>query len=62
MPRLEDMDEQEANRLEKAFDEDYDIAQAFRSHIIPKAALWFTGMVSSFGVASLDLQTQLCTN
>jgi len=44
MPRFEDMDEQEANRLEKAFDEDYDIAQAFRSHIIPKAALWFTGM------------------
>jgi nucleosome assembly protein 1-like 1 len=46
MPSLETMDEEEATRLESAFDEDYDIAQAFRSHIIPKAVLWFTGQVS----------------
>jgi nucleosome assembly protein 1-like 1 len=46
MPSLDTMDEEEAQRLESAFDEDYDIAQAFRSHIVPKAVLWFTGQVS----------------
>ena len=30
-------------RVEAAFNDDYDIAQAFRSHIIPKAVLWFSG-------------------
>ncbi|KAL3925600.1 MAG: hypothetical protein SGILL_000294 [Bacillariaceae sp.] len=43
MPSLETMDEEEAMRLESAFEEDYDIAQAFRSHIIPKAVMWFDG-------------------
>ncbi|CAJ1940288.1 unnamed protein product [Cylindrotheca closterium] len=43
MPSLSTMNEQDAERLEHAFDEDYDIAQAFRSHIVPKAVLWFTG-------------------
>lgn len=43
---IEGMNEEEAERLEGVFDEDYDIAQAFRSHIIPKAVLWFTGQVS----------------
>lgn len=43
MPSLETMDEDEADRLEEAFEQDYDVAQAFRSHIIPKAVLWFTG-------------------
>lgn len=47
MPSADDMDEDEADRLEEAFEEDYDVAQAFRSHIIPKAVLWFTGQVSS---------------
>ena len=46
MPATEDMDEEEADRLEEAFEEDYDVAQAFRSHIIPKAVMWFTGQVS----------------
>lgn len=45
MPSLDTMNEEEAERLEQAFNEDYDIAQAFRSHIIPKAVLWFTGEV-----------------
>lgn len=45
MPSMDAMNEQEAERLEHAFDEDYDIAQAFRSHIVPKAVLWFTGEV-----------------
>eukprot|EP00537_Pseudo-nitzschia_pungens_P000086 CAMPEP_0172370370 /NCGR_PEP_ID=MMETSP1060-20121228/37318_1 /TAXON_ID=37318 /ORGANISM="Pseudo-nitzschia pungens, Strain cf. cingulata" /LENGTH=355 /DNA_ID=CAMNT_0013095607 /DNA_START=51 /DNA_END=1118 /DNA_ORIENTATION=+ len=43
MPSLDTMDEEECLRLEAAFDEDYDIAQAFRSHIIPKAIEWFVG-------------------
>jgi nucleosome assembly protein 1-like 1 len=43
MPSLDTMDEQEAVSLEAAFEEDYDIAQAFRSHVIPKAVMWFAG-------------------
>jgi len=43
MPSLEEMDEDEADAIEEAFDHDYDVAQSFRSHIIPKAVLWFTG-------------------
>jgi nucleosome assembly protein 1-like 1 len=52
MPSLDMMDEEEADRLEQAFDQDYDIAQAFRSHIVPKAVLWFTGQVSRLDVRS----------
>uniref|UniRef100_A0A6T8H1D7 Nucleosome assembly protein n=1 Tax=Proboscia inermis TaxID=420281 RepID=A0A6T8H1D7_9STRA len=40
---MEEMDEEQADAIEEAFDHDYDVAQAFRSHIIPKAVLWFTG-------------------
>jgi nucleosome assembly protein 1-like 1 len=47
IPNLGDMDEEEADALEEAFDFDYDVAQSFRSHIIPKAVLWFTGEVSA---------------
>jgi len=43
LPSLEEMDEEEADAIEEAFDHDYDVAQSFRSHIIPKAVLWFTG-------------------
>jgi nucleosome assembly protein 1-like 1 len=46
MPSMQDMDEDAADRLEAAFEEDYDVAQAFRSHIVPKAVTWFTGQVS----------------
>ena len=35
--------EEQVMELEQAFDEDYDVAQAFRSHIVPKAVLWFAG-------------------
>jgi len=35
--------EEQVVELEQAFDEDYDVAQAFRSHIVPKAVLWFAG-------------------
>lgn len=37
------MTEEDALRIESAFDEDYDVAQAFRSHIIPRAVEWFAG-------------------
>ena len=43
MPSLEAASEEEVMNLEQAFDEDYDVAQAFRSHIIPKAVMWFSG-------------------
>ena len=43
LPNMDDMDEEEADALEEAFDHDYDVAQAFRSHIIPNAVIWFTG-------------------
>eukprot|EP00804_Cyclotella_cryptica_P023930 CCRYP_010049-RA/>CCRYP_010049-RA protein AED:0.00 eAED:0.00 QI:872/-1/1/1/-1/1/1/152/251 len=44
MPALaEIMDEEEADAVEEAFDHDYDVAQAFRGCIVPKAILWFTG-------------------
>lgn len=43
MPSLEAASEEEVMNLEQAFDEDYDVAQAFRSHIVPKAAMWFAG-------------------
>lgn len=38
-----DIDEEEADAIEEAFDHDYEVAQQFRSYIIPKAVLWFTG-------------------
>jgi len=43
MPSLDITDEQEAIRIETTFDEDYDVAQAFRSHIVPNATMWFSG-------------------
>lgn len=44
MPGLSEViDEEEADAVEEAFDHDYDVAQAFRGHLIPKAVLWFTG-------------------
>jgi hypothetical protein len=45
MPPMDTMDEEEADRLEEEFDSDYEIAQAFRNHVIPKAVLWFSGEV-----------------
>ncbi|KAL7549111.1 hypothetical protein ACHAWF_012381 [Thalassiosira exigua] len=44
MPGLQEvMDEEEADDVEDAFDHDYDVAQAFRGHLVPRAVLWFTG-------------------
>jgi nucleosome assembly protein 1-like 1 len=43
LPSLESMNEDEAVRLEAEFNMDYDVAQAFRSQIVPKAVVWYTG-------------------
>ena len=40
---MEDMDEEQSNAVNQAFGLDYDVAQAFCSHIVPKAVLLFTG-------------------
>ena len=57
MPALVDvMDKEEADAVEEAFDHDYDVAQAFRGHLIPKAVLWFTGeaMMEDFDEEMMD--------
>eukprot|EP00581_Thalassiosira_minuscula_P017273 CAMPEP_0183727316 /NCGR_PEP_ID=MMETSP0737-20130205/25386_1 /TAXON_ID=385413 /ORGANISM="Thalassiosira miniscula, Strain CCMP1093" /LENGTH=444 /DNA_ID=CAMNT_0025958913 /DNA_START=110 /DNA_END=1444 /DNA_ORIENTATION=+ len=55
MPGLmEVMDEEEAEAVEEAFDHDYDVAQAFRGHLIPKAVLWFTGEAMMMDDEDLD--------
>jgi len=43
MPSSKQLDADEADAIEEAFDHDYDVAQSFRSHLIPKGVLWFTG-------------------
>lgn len=45
-PDVDEMDEEEIERLEELFESDYDVAQAFRSNVVPKAVAWFTGKVS----------------
>ena len=40
---MEENDEDKADATDQVFDMDYDIAQAFCSHIVPKAVLLFTG-------------------
>jgi nucleosome assembly protein 1-like 1 len=42
----ENMDEEEAERLEEIFESDFDVAQAFRCHLIPNAVRWFADQVS----------------
>lgn len=56
MPSMEDMNEEEADIIEELFDEDYEIAQAFRNHLIPKAVMWFTGEALDEEVDLQDLQ------
>ena len=40
---MEDNDNEKYDVVEQAFDLDYDVAQAFCSHTVPKAVLFFTG-------------------
>ena len=47
---MEDMDEEQADAVEQAFDLNYEVAQAFCSHTVPKAVLWFTGEVLDNGM------------
>jgi nucleosome assembly protein 1-like 1 len=44
----DEMDEEQAEHLEEVYDEDYEVAQAFRLFLVPKAIQWFTGEVSSY--------------
>lgn len=61
MPASADtMDEEEADRLEEIFDCDYEVAQAFRCHVIPKAVLWFTGQVSAFFNRAVAVRRESC--
>ena len=50
LPNTEDMEEEQADVVEKVFDLDYDIAQAFCSHIVPKVALLFMGEAPDNGM------------
>jgi len=45
--------------IEEAFDHDYDVAQSFRSHLIPKAVLWFTGQALDEEVETLELMAEM---
>ena len=47
---MEDNDEEQADSVEQAFELDYDVAQAFCSHIVPKAVLLFTGEALNDGM------------
>ena len=47
---MEDMDEEQADAVEQAFELDYDVAQEFCSHIVPKAVLLFVGEALDDGV------------
>ena len=44
------MEDEQANAVDQAFGLDYDVAQAFCSHIVPKALLWFTGEATKVGM------------
>ncbi|EJK46640.1 hypothetical protein THAOC_34678 [Thalassiosira oceanica] len=59
LPDLNDVvDEAEVNEVENSFEQDYDVAQAFRSHIIPKAVLWFTGEAMVDGMLNEESQDE----
>ncbi len=57
IPNMMDVvDEEEADAVEEAFDHDYDIASAIRSHLIPKAVLWFTGEAMTEGFDEEEME------
>mmetsp|Transcript_10287 Transcript_10287/g.28372 ORF Transcript_10287/g.28372 Transcript_10287/m.28372 type:complete len:339 (-) Transcript_10287:112-1128(-) len=41
--QVETLDEEEVDAIEQIFSDDFDIAQAFRSELIPNAVGWYTG-------------------
>jgi len=53
MPEMDTIeDESEAERLEAIFDDDYEVAAAFRCQIVPRAVLWFTNQAEDEQLAS----------
>lgn len=56
LPAMETMNEEEADAIEEIFDQDYEIAQSFRTHLIPKAVMWFTGEALDEDLDLQDLQ------
>ena len=62
MPSMEDMDEDAAQKLEEIFDADYEVAQAFRTQVIPRAVMWFSGEVSYTSYADEHLIVGFCFN
>lgn len=42
---IEQMDEEEVDDIEEQFTDDFEIAQALRSEVCPRAVIWFTGEV-----------------
>ena len=50
LPNMEDNDREQADAIEKSFDLDYDVAQAFCSHTVPKAVLLFMGKALEDGM------------
>eukprot|EP00522_Entomoneis_paludosa_P003328 CAMPEP_0172471326 /NCGR_PEP_ID=MMETSP1065-20121228/67760_1 /TAXON_ID=265537 /ORGANISM="Amphiprora paludosa, Strain CCMP125" /LENGTH=361 /DNA_ID=CAMNT_0013229421 /DNA_START=963 /DNA_END=2048 /DNA_ORIENTATION=- len=44
--QVENMDEEEVEQIEELFSDDFEIAQAFRSELIPNAVVWYTGEAS----------------
>ena len=47
---MEDMDKEQADAVEQVFDPDCNVAQAFCSHIVPKAVLLFTAEALNDGM------------
>ena len=47
---MEENEEEQADAIEQGFDLDYDGAQAFCSHIVPKTVLLFTGQALDDGI------------
>ena len=47
---MEGMDNEQSDAVEQAVNLDYDVAQAFCSHIAPKAVLLFTGEALNDGM------------
>ena len=43
LTKMEDMDYDKVDAVDQVFDMDYNVAQAFCSHIVPKAVLLFMG-------------------
>ena len=48
---IETMDEEEVEEMEEQFTDDFEIAQALRGEVCPRAVLWFTGQVRIVAVA-----------